>query len=290
MDNLTELYCHVDDFFVSFDKQLKAHSLKTKGKKTETSALSPSEVMTILILFHQIPFRNFKSFYRAYVLPHLSKAFPKLVSYSRFVELIKASVLPLLGYLFTYKSVQTGIAFVDSTSLDVCHIRRSKSHKVFKGLAKKGKTSVGWFFGFKLHLCINDQGEILSFHLSPGNTDDRVPVPKLTKGLWGKLVGDKGYLCQALFEELFQQGLTLITKIKKNMKNKLMPFWNKLLLRKRAIIESVIDQLKNISQIEHSRHRSPTNFVANLLAGLVAYQLKPKKPSLHVDQALELVM
>lgn len=130
---------------------------------------------------------------------------------------------------------------------------------------------------------INDKGEILAFKVTPGTTDDRVPVDKMTQGLTGKLFGDRGYISQELFDKLYQRGLQLITRIKKNMQNKMMPLVDKLLLRKRAIIESVNDQLKNISQIEHTRHRSPTNFMVNLVAALAAYALQPKKPSLNLE-------
>ena len=147
---------------------------------------------------------------------------------------------------------------------------------------------MGWFFGFKLHILINDKGELMAFKITQGNVDDRTFVDQLSDGLIGKMIGDKGYISQKLFEELYQRGLQLITKIRKNMQNKLMHFADKLLLRKRAIVESVIDQLKNISQIEHSRHRSPLNFLVNILGGLVAYCLQPKKPSLNLSNNLGL--
>jgi hypothetical protein len=142
---------------------------------------------------------------------------------------------------------------------------------------------MGWFFGFKLHIVINDKGEIMAFKITKGNVDDRDPVPAMTQGLVGKLIGDKGYISNNLFLELLDDGLQLITKIKKGMKNKLMPLIDKILLRKRAVIESVNDQLKNISQIEHTRHRSVWNFACNIIAGLCAYSLQPKKPSIRRD-------
>jgi Transposase DDE domain len=111
--------------------------------------------------------------------------------------------------------------------------------------------------------------------ITAGNVDDRDPVPELARALFGKLFGDRGYISQALFEQLWERGVQLITKLRKDMKNKL-------LLRKRSIIETVNDQLKNISQIEHSRHRSPFNFFVNLMAGLVAYTFREKKPSLNL--------
>jgi hypothetical protein len=144
---------------------------------------------------------------------------------------------------------------------------------------------VDWFYGFKLHLIINDQGEVLAVALTPGNVDDRRPVAKLAQDLWGKLFGDKGYISQALFEQLFAEGVQLLTKRKKNMKNKLMPLMDRLLLRKRALIESVHDQLKNVSQLEHTRHRRPANAFVNILAAVAAYTWQPKKPALDLGSA-----
>ena len=176
----------------------------------------------------------------------------------------------------------TGISFIDSTSLKVCHNRRIYSHKVFKLYAARGKNSVGWFYGFKLHLVINDRGEICSFYLTAGNVDDRNIgiIDSLCRELWGKLFGDRGYISKALFERLYRQGIQLITRLRKNMKNVLMDMGDKILLRKRAVIESVNDFLKNICQVEHSRHRSIPNFLVNLLAAISAYSFLPHKPSI----------
>ncbi len=238
--------------------------------------------MTIIVLFHSSGYRNFKTYYTAHVLKHMAGALPRLVSYNRFVELMPSALVPLCGYLQTRKGECSGISFIDSTSLKVCHNRRIHSHQVFRDCARRGKTSVDWFYGFKLHLVTNDCGELLSLRLTPGNTDDRRPAPELVKGLFGKLFGDKGYISQPLFETLFAEEVQLITKLKTRMKNRLVSIFDKLMLRKRAIIESVIDQLKNISQIEHSRHRSVANFFVNLVAGLVAYTFRQKKPSLNI--------
>jgi hypothetical protein len=246
--------------------------------------------MTIIVLFHSSGYRNFKTFYTEHVMKHLAWAFPRLVSYNRFVELMPSALVPLCGYLQTRKGQCSGISFIDSTSLKVCHNRRIHSHKVFAGCARRGKTSVDWFFGFKLHLVTNDCGELLSLRLTPVNTDDRKPMPELVQGLFGKLFGDKGYVSQALFETLFDDGLQLVTKLKTKMKNRLTPMFDKIMLRKRAIIESVMDQLKNISQIEHSRHRSVANFFVNLLAGLVAYTWREKKPSLNIRVKEQLLL
>jgi hypothetical protein len=178
-----------------------------------------------------------------------------------------------------------GVAFIDSTTLKVCHNRRIHSHKTFRGIAQRGKTSMGWFYGFKLHLIVNHRGDLVSVMLTPGNTDDRnlSLMSKLTQDVLGKLFGDKGYICAKLFRALHQRGLQLITKLKSRMVNKLMLTTDKLLLSKRALIESVIDQLKNLYQIEHTRHRSPLNFLGNLFSGLIAYTFSPQKPSITID-------
>jgi hypothetical protein len=179
---------------------------------------------------------------------------------------------------------------VDATTIKVCHNKRIPRHKVFAGIAARGKTSMGWFFGFKLHLSVNDRGEILACRLTPGNVDDRKPLPGMAKTLFGKLFGDKGYISQPLFDQLLAQGLELITPRRKNMKQRPLSLEDKLLLRKRSVIETINDQLKNISQIEHTRHRSVANFLVNLVCGLIAYCHQRKKPSLHLsDQQLQLL-
>ncbi len=284
--SLLELFCDVDTFCQTFCPQWQAHLLASQGRKRQRARrLWPSEIMTILILFHQSHYRDFKAFYTTYVLQHLRAEFPGLVSYTRFVEFIPSVLIPLCAYLRHCLGTCTGISFLDSTVLAVCDNHRIAQHKVFAGLAARGKTSTGWFFGFKLHLIFNDQGELLNVTLTPGNVDDRKPVPQLVKTLFGKIFADRGYVSQPLFAELLHTfGIRLITKLKRNMKNRLVPLSDKLLLRKRAIIETIIDQLKNISQIEHSRHRSVANFLANLVCGLIAYCLQPKKPSLHLGE------
>lgn len=144
---------------------------------------------------------------------------------------------------------------------------------------------MGWFYGCKRHIIINDRSELLSFCLTPGNVTDREPVPMRAKELWGKLIGERGYLGQELLEKMMEKGLQVITPLKKNMDNKLMPIMDKLLVRKRGVIESVTDQLKNGSMIEHTRHRNIFNFGLNLLVGLIAYTWQPNKPSINLSDA-----
>ncbi len=288
--SLVDLFCHVDDFCQEFEPQWQQFLLENGlCQRKRQASLSLSEIMTIIIHFHRSNYRTFKGYYNKHVRQHLKAEFPGAVSYSWFVRLMARAFVPLTLYLLSQRGQCTGIAFMDSTSIVVCHNRRIQRHKVFAGLAARGKTTMGWFYGFKLHLVVNELGELLAFQLTPGNVDDRKPVPTLLQDLFGKVFADKGYISNDLFAELFAKNIQLITGIRKNMKNQLMPLADKVLLRKRAIIETINDQLKNISQIEHSRHRSFTNFLVNLVAGLLAYCFQAKKPSLHLEPMLPTV-
>jgi hypothetical protein len=277
------LFCAVDDF-CRMAEPLWQQRMLTTGlrRRRRAKRLSSSEIMTIIIAFHRSDFRTFKHFYLMLREQHRAE-FPDLVSYQRFVELMPSVLVLLCGYLRSRFGDCTGIGFIDSTALAVCGNKRIQRNRVFRGLAKIGKTTMGWFFGFKLHLVINECGDLLAVQLTPGNVDDRQPVPQLTRRLFGKLFGDKGYISAEVFAELWDHGLQLITHIRRNMTNRLMPLLDKILLRKRSLIETVNDQLKNISQVEHTRHRSPTNFLVNLVAGLIQYTHQPKKPSLRLN-------
>jgi hypothetical protein len=284
--DLTALFVEVDDFCIQFQAQHPDRSLGDgRGRRRRAGRLSQSEVMTILIAFQTSHFRTFKHFYQ-HLLEHHRAEFPGLVCYGRFVRLMGRAAVPLLVFLTTRCLGEvSGISFIDATPLAVCSIKRKDRHRVFAGLARLGRSSVGWFFGFKLHLVINDRGELLGWALRPGDADEREPVDTLTRRLWGKLFGDKGYLSKALFERLLGRGLKLVTPLRKNMANKLMEWEDKVLLRKRALIETVNDQLKNVCQVEHTRHRSPMHFLVHLMAGLIAYARQPKKPSLRFHPA-----
>ena len=275
-DKVTELFCMADDFCKFFDAMMKKYTLKSDNKRAyhRDSTMSKSEIMLIMIMFHDSGYRCLKHFYVEKVCKHLRHLFPKVVSYNRFVELEKQVAVPLA--LFIKKVLLgkcTGISFVDSTPLRVCRNQRIHIHKVFKGIAQRGKCSMGWFFGFKLHLICNEKGEILNFMITPGDVDDRKPLEykAFVEFIYGKLVGD----------------IQLITKLKSNMKGALMSVSDKLLLRKRAIIETVNDELKNIAQVEHSRHRSFENFIVNMLGAIAAYCVFPKKPCIHVQRTLD---
>lgn len=281
--DFTATYVDVDDFWQTFRESYQQQQIADGHRhRRRAAALSVSEMMCILIAFQTSNHRTFKHFY-LYLRHAHRKDFPNLLSYSRFIQRMPRVLMPLFAYLICRcRGPVTGISFIDSTALKVCGNKRISRHRVFRGLAAIGKTTMGWFYGFKLHLVINDRGDPLAFALTPGNVDDRQPVEQLTRDLWGKLFGDKGYISRTLFERLYRRGVKLITNLRKNMGNTLMDTTEKLLLRKRSLIETVNDQLKNVCQVEHSRHRSPANFVVHLLAGLIAYAKQPKKPSLRL--------
>ena len=282
VSKLVEIYYVVDEFLIKFMPYMEKKFLTTSERKpTRTCSLTLSEIMTILIAFHVIGFRNFKMYYLHLQQFHASE-FRNLVSYTRFIALVQRTVVPFYFFSQSLSKTKTGCYFMDSTAIKVCNTKRAYAHKVFKSIATKGKTTTGWFYGMKLHLIVNDLGEVMNFSLTTGKANDRWPVENLCKNLIGKVFADKGYLSKELFENLMEKGIKLITQIRKNMKNAFMPLWDKLIIRKRSIIETIIDQLKNISQVEHSRHRSIPNFFVNLIAGITAYGLKEKKPSISI--------
>lgn len=280
--SLLELFCHVDEFCVGYQQHCPSWQLPDgKAHRQRKRRLFLSEVMTLLIRFHQSGYRTFKDFYCGYVLIHWRSEFPGLVSYNRFVEFIPAALAALCAYLKVCLAQSTGINYLDSTALAVCHNKRITRHRVFRGLAQRGKTTMGWFFGFKLHLVINHLGELVNVRITTGNVDDRTPVPKLLAEVFGKVFADKGYLSQELAQYLREQlGVFFCTGRRKNMANVLMLLEDKILLRKRGLIESVIDCLKNDCQVQHTRHRSVANAFTHLVAGLVAYCHRPDKPTI----------
>ena len=287
--NLVDIFYFVDEFCKEIEKTMEGHLLvdeSAKKRRKRAFIMSDSEVITIMIMFHQSRFRDLKSFYINYIQRHCTRDFPHTVSYNRFVELQQKALLPMVIFLqLCCLGKCTGISITDATPIRVCHIKREKSHKVFKGLATKGKSTIGWFYGFKLHLVINDKGEIIQFVISQAHIDDRQPLQneRFHERIFGKLFADKGYISKDLFEKLFVNNIHLITKIRKNMKNALMHLHDKIVLRQRSIIETINDLLKNGCQIEHTRHRCFNNFIGNLVSGLIAYNFAPKKHALNLE-------
>jgi hypothetical protein len=287
-DKITEIFCCVDDFCKEFSSEIvQAKRRQLPGDKkyrNRTGQLSDSEVITIMIGFHLGSHRTFKHYYNQVICNYLRDMFPGAVSYSRFVRLQQRAFVVFALFLKSRLGKCTGISFIDSTTIKVCRNQRIHNHKTFNGLAERGHSSMGWFYGFKLHLVCNERGELLSFYLTKGNVDDRNPkhIKVMCENLFGKMFGDKGYISQALWQMLFADGIQLFTKLKKKMKGHIMSLSDKIRLRKRAIIESVNDELKNMCQIEQTRHRSVNNFIMNILGALTAYCFFPKKPSLNI--------
>ena len=288
--SIVSLFCQIHDFFMMSEAYLSTHCLpseapsETRGRPRK---LHPSEVMTILIAFHQSGYRTFKHFYLKHVCVYWQAEFPHLVSYPRFVQL-KQDVLALLtDYLSANLGECRGLSFVDSTRLRVCDNKRISSHKVFAGKTERSKTSMGWFYGFKLHLIINDTGDLLEVALTPGNIDDRKPLWGMPPDghLHGSLYGDRGYISKDLREKLRKQAnLNLVYKVRKNMDPLDLSVSDEVLLKKRTLIESVIKELKTQTQVEHSRHRSFENFRVNVVSALIAYQLSENKPALNFHE------
>ena len=270
-------------FATLFFPQWEAVQVEEEGKTWDRGpecGLSESEIMTLLVMYHGSHFRHLKSFYNGVVLPLLKRSFPGLPSYERFVFLQSRVLVPLTLFLVSKAGRRTGIYYIDSTALPVCKNLRISRHKTFAGLAARGKTSTGWFFGFKLHIIFNDLNEIVAIKLTSGNVSNSTPVASLAKHLVGKLFGDKGYLGKKLAETLLRHALALMTRVRKNMKSLPMTIPDKLLLNARNMAETIIGHIKEFSSFNLPNHRAPTNAFLSLIAALTAYQLNPIMPRL----------
>lgn len=276
------IFVEIDEFCKELDNYSK-HFLLTgpaRGRRGPACGLAISEIMTILVMFQMSRFRDFKNFYCGFLNVYYKRDFPKLPTYERFVHLIKRAIFPLTIFTQLKAGKRTGIYYLDSSCLPVCHIKRSKRHRTFDRIAEYGRTSVGWFFGLKLHIVTNDRGELLAFKVTRGSRSDSQEATSLLKSLKGLAFGDKGYIGKKIFDELLSGGLKLITRKRKNMKEKLdISSYEKQLLNQRGIIETVIGHLKHGYQVWHTRHRSILNAMTHLVAALAAYAIKPLKLS-----------
>ena len=278
--DITTLYCCLDDFCNVFEDWEAHRLIPSPAARQRPGKLSRSEMLFIMVLFHLSPFKHFKAFYTYGVGQQHRACFGELPHYDRFVSLMPRLFVPLMVLLHSLSGEPTGVYFADSTKLAVCHNRRTHRHRVFDGLAARGKTSMGWFYGLKLRFVINHRGQVVALRITPGNTADSTVLDEMTQHLAGKLYADKGYIGQELFKRLWRRGLHLITSIRRNMRNHLMPLADKLMLRKRFLIETVLDTLKSEMGLEHSRHRSVMNAMVHVLSCLVAYAFRPGKPSI----------
>src|SRR3954451_21064972 len=257
--------------------------LPPEQTRQRSGKLSRAEMLFIVVLFHLSPYKNFKVFYLYGIGGQYRACFDELPHYDRFVSLMPRLFVPLTVLLHGLSGEPTGVYFVDSTKLAACHNRRIHRHKVFDGLAARGKTSMGWFYSLKLHFVINHKGQIMALKITPGNTADSTVLDAMTRHLAGKLYADKGYIGRELFHKLWRRGLHLITSIRRNMRNYLIPVADKVMLRKRFLIETGLDTLKSEMGLEHSRHRSVINAMVHVLSCLVAYAFRPGKPSISLN-------
>lgn len=279
---LIEIYVACDDFNKNLEKYLESRAIgKVTTKTGPEPTMSDSEIMTILIYFHLSGMRCFKWYYQHIIKVSLRSYFPKTVDYSRFVTLMEKQNGALALFLQACRLADpTTHNYIDSKPLVVCHNRRIPNHKVFAGIAKRGKSSTGWFFGFKLHAVVNQFGQLVVFQFTPGDITDNNKdlLEGITAHLKGFLYGDKGYLT-GLKSKFKERGLNLITKVRKNMKKQYLTPEQKYYLKHRGIVESVFDLAKHLCQIEHSRHRKVENFITNALSALLAYTFLDKTPS-----------
>jgi DDE family transposase len=289
LERLVETFCTVDDFCKAFLPQWEADLIGNgTAPRGPRPGLCASEIITILLMLHGSGSKYLKSFYNGVVGEVLRRYFPGMPCYERFVTLQPSVLVPLLGFLLSRLGQRTGIYYIDSTALAVCHNRRIGRHQTFAGLATRGKTSMGWFFGFKLHLVFNHLNEIVALKLTPGHVHDGAPVEQLTRHLTGKLFGDKGYLGKQRAAALLKRGLVLMTKVRKNMKALPLTLTDKLLLNARNMAETIIGHIKAFSSLNFPRHRAPINAFLHLLAALTAYQLNPIKPDASLFPLLSL--
>ena len=236
--DITVIFYLVDEFCKIY-RQWQEHRLVCNNQiRLRDHLMTLSEMLTIMIIYHLSPCREFKSFYHYFLTNKHKSDFNKFLSYNRFVELMPTLLIPLICLLHCLQGSKEGIYFIDSTKMQICNNKRTGSNRVFRGLATIGRSSYGWFMGFKLHLIINTKGQIIAVKITKGNVDDRSVVEGMTNKLSGKIFGDKGYISQLLFNKLFKHGLRFITGIKNNMKNYLLSLPDKILLRKISLIES----------------------------------------------------
>ncbi len=273
----TALFVCLDDFAKTYEDWERHRLIPSGRQRLRAGKLTLGESLFIMVLFHLSPFKDFKHYWIYGVEQKYRDCFGNLPSYGRFVSLMPRLMVPFCILLHCFSGEKTGVYFADSTKLAVCHNARINRNKVFKGLAKRGRSTMGWFFGFKLHLIINNKGEIMAVKITAGNVDDRKPFEAMIAGPEGKIFADKGYISKSLFQRLWQRGLHLVTGIRRNMKNYLLPILNKILLRRRFIIETLFDKLKTSMGLEHTRHRSPANAFVHLISCVAAYRLGKTK-------------
>ena len=301
---IAEIYVEVDDFCqeevgkISWLINRQSYFRTLHTKRTLKKRITISEIMTVLIYYPHSGYKNFnpdsyRDYYEKEVMKNWLKDFPDLVSYQRFVWWIPLALLPLMCFVMwrCCNGRRTGIYFIDSTKIGVGHDKRAHQNKVFKGFASWGKTSMGWFYGFKLHLLVNQYGELIHLHFTTGSVSDNNAkvLFHLTNDINGWLIGDKGYLCNQEKKEFVEKNgkISWFSKPRKNQKNQKiyfdkMPFMARLWVRKRGLIETVIGIKKKELDLEHTRHRSIFNAFTHMYAAIAAYYFRTEKPKTNI--------
>jgi len=278
-NSLTRLFVFIDDFVKAFnsytetDPENKLLVPFFKQEVQNNCRLHLSEILTIIVYFHSSGFKTFKHYYKFLERYHM-KEFPHLISYNRFVEIKHNYTLELFILSQTISAQCDGLSYIDSTHLPVCHIKREYTHKIFEGVAAKSKSTMGWYFGFKLHVISNQYGHPISYELTRSTVDDRQVPDSLFDKIFGELYGDKGYLGKPFMDRMSEKSIKIITALKKNMKPKMMTQKQSNSLSKRSIIESIFNCLKNHLNMQHTRHKNPKNYLVNLIGAITAYCFK----------------
>jgi len=273
MCKYTTIFCIIDDFCKAYQECVR-HKLLSSGKqRIRAGKLTLSESISIMIFYQFSPYKNFKLYYQHFILS--STLFKDPPCYDRFIQIVPSLFLPIVMILHYMSGRKTGTYYADSTHFAVCKNIRITSNKTFKGLAERGHSSIDWFYGFKLHMIINDKSEIVAIQITKGNVGDRKAFEEMViqKELKGKCYSDRSYISKELFDRLYRRGLMLITGVRINMKNYLMPILDKIMLRKRFIIETIFGYIKEQFNVRPNKHRSPTNFFVTLCSALITYRL-----------------
>ena len=266
------IYSFVDDFIKSITQDLQY------APPTKTFNLTIAELVSLAIFRYLMGFKTWKEFYK-FIKTYHQQDFPNLPKYGNFLRAMNRlsffAYFMQQGFLNFFKKItkRRDIKFVDSTKLKVCRNKREFTHQVCKNIARKGKSSIGWFYGFKLHIICNELMQILEFTITPGNTDDREGLEMIWNDIFGMIIADAGYIGKKRQEKAFNLGKRLLTAVKANMK-KMMTFMQHILLKLRQRVETVYSVLKLRLGIETTLPRSPLGYFAHYIWCILAYQFK----------------
>src|SRR4051794_8245729 len=285
LDRIVEVFCEVDDFCQAFVPQWEASLLGPGGPAPRGPHVAQRDhhAAACAPQFRLQTSQEFLSRLRRAAAARLLSRHAVLRALRRLAE----KCLRAAGVLPCQSPGEQDRALLHRLHRP-CDNHRISRHKVFADLAQRGKTSMGWFFGFKLHLVFNNRNEIVALKLTPGTVHDTTPVPALTRELTGKLFGDKGYIGQKLAEDLLRRGLTLFTRVRKNMTSLPLSLQDKALLNARNMAETIIGHIKEFSSLNLSKHRSVINAFVHIIAAITAYQINPFKPKLNLQPRYQL--